>query len=290
MSTYKLVTDIILQKLNEGVIPWQKTWVCGLPCSCATGNIYRGVNLILLGLAEHTSKYWVTFNQAKKLKGYVKRNEKGSLIVFWNWRTKEEIEKLKAEGKIKNPARCFALPHWVYNLDQTEGLKAPNDDLGIEKKDKIKESEKIIAGFKNAPKIQHALQIQPSYMPEIDLINMPHLSQFKSANHYYSTLFHELIHSTGHKSRLDRKFESNESKSQIAYSFEELIAEIGAAFLCAVSGIENSKTIDDKASYIAHWKEFLKDDSTAFMRACSEAQKAIDYIQGVSFIEEKEAA
>lgn len=290
MKAYKLVTDAILQKLNQGVIPWHKTWVTGLPCSFVTGNAYRGVNVILLGLKEHTSKYWVTFHQAQKLKGYVRRKEKGSPVIFWHWRDEEEKRKLIAKGKAENPAPCFPFIHYVYNLDQTEGIEAPEGDLAVEKKDKLHEAEKLIAAFKNAPEIQSALQIEPKYMPTIDVIHMPHLSQFKSANHYYSVLFHELIHSTGHRSRLNREFESAESKSLSGYSFEELVAEIGSAFLCGACGIENLKTIEDQAAYIGHWQTFLKGDATAFMRACSEAQKAVDYIRGITFGEEKEAA
>jgi len=116
---------------------------------------------------------------------------------------------------------------------------------------------------------------------------MPHLSQFKSASHYYSTLFHELIHSTANSSRLDRDLSGRMGSP--SYSFEELVAEIGAAFLCAVSGIANERTIEDQGAYISHWQEFLQGDSTAFMRACSEAQKAVDYIRGLTPGEKIEA-
>ena len=112
---------------------------------------------------------------------------------------------------------------------------------------------------------------------------MPHLSQFQSADHYYSTLFHELVHSTGHGTRLSRELAGNDLKNITSYSFEELVAEIGAAFLCAFAGIKNERTIDDQSSYIAHWQTFLKEDPSAFMRACSEAQKAVDYIRGTQF-------
>lgn len=265
------------------MIPWRKTWVSGLPCSYATGKEYRGINIILLGLREHTSRYWISYKQASKLKGFVKRGEKGMPVVYWHWRDEEEKRKLIAIGKTSDPAPCTAFLFKVFNLEQTEGLKAREDDLQVSRKEKLAEVEKILSEFSSAPEIQHALQVTPCYYPTVDVIHMPYLSQFESANHYYSTLFHELIHSTGHASRLNRELRD-------AYSFEELVAEIGAAFLCAVCGIENVKTIEDQAAYIAHWQAFLEDDSTAFMRACSEAQKAVDYIRNVRFETEEQAA
>jgi antirestriction protein ArdC len=286
MNVYKIVTEQILEKLNNGVIPWRKTWANGLPASLGSGNEYRGINIVLLGLKDHTSRFWVTYKEAMRLKGCVRKGAKGSQIVFWKWRTEEEKELLKQNGKSHNPAPCIPFFFTVFNLEQTEGLTAPADDLKCERKEKIDSAEKVVESFCAKPAIGHGQFFKPSYCPPLDSIQMPHLSQFRSSNHYYSTLFHELVHSTGHSSRLDRDLKG--FSAQESYSFEELVAELGAAFLCAHAGIDNEKTIEDQSSYINHWQEFLKNDPSAFVRACSEAQKAVDYIRGIEF-EKKQA-
>ena len=231
----------------------------------------------------------MTFNEAKRLKGTIKKGSKGSKVVFWHWRTEEEREKLRLSGKAVSPAPCTPFIYSVFNLEATEGLTLPEDDLHVEKKEKLEEAEKMLGLFTSKPETQHELHLQPCYIPGADVIHMPHISQFKSAGHYYSTLFHELIHSTGHAARLNRELVSARDKLG-AYSFEELVAEVGAAFLCAITGVENERTIDDQSSYIAHWQSFLQADSGAFMRACSEAQKAVDFIRGVEPQALKEAA
>lgn len=280
MSIYKTVTEEILKKLSEGVVPWRRTWVNGIPCSFGSGKEYRGINIVLLGLRDHTSRYWVTYKEALRLKGFVRKGAKSAPVVFWKWRTDEEIEKLKRSGKSLSPAPCMPFLFRVFNLEQTDGLKVPENDLKLERKDRIEDAEKIFKSLKNPPRFGHGQHLCPCYIESADTIHMPHLSQFKSAGHYYSTLFHELIHATAHQSRLGRDVKGKMGSP--AYSFEELVAEIGAAFLCAVSGIANERTIEDQGAYISHWQEFLQGDSTAFMRACSEAQKAVDYIRGMS--------
>jgi antirestriction protein ArdC len=285
MNIYKMVTDQILGKLSEGVVPWRRSWAAGLPCSLGSGKEYRGINVILLGLRDHTSRYWVTYKEAVRLKGFVNKGARGARGVFWKWRTEEELAQLKAGGKT-NPAPCIPFLFSVFNLEQTGGLQAPSNDLKCERKEHIEEAEKIITAFSSMPSLAHGLHLQPCYVPLFDVIQLPHLSQFRSANHYYSTLFHEMVHATGHESRLNREMKGREEI--VSYSFEELVAEIGSAFLCGFCGINNDRTILDQSSYISHWQEFLKSDSTAFMRACSEAQRAVDFIRGVRFGAEQE--
>jgi antirestriction protein ArdC len=278
MNVYKLVTEQILEKLSLGQVPWKKTWVNGIPCSLGTGKEYRGINIVLLGLQDHTSCYWVTYKEAIRLKGFVKKGERSAPVVFWKWRTEDEIKKLKDSGKTLHPAPCIPFFFRVFNLEQTEGLTAPQNDISLERKDKLEAAEYLLETFKDRPSISHGQHLNPCYIESADAIHMPHLSQFKSAAHYYSTLFHELIHATGHESRLARVMTGKRGSPE--YSFEELVAEIGSAFLCAYTGVADEKTIEDQGAYIAHWQQFLRSDSTAFMRACSEAQKAVDYIRG----------
>ena len=281
MNLFQNVTETILAKLSQGVIPWRKTWAAGIPCSVGTKKEYRGINIILLGLCDHTSRYWVTYREALKLEGHVKKGAKGSRVIYWHWRSEEERQRLVDSGKTKAPAPCTPFISTVFNLEQTEGIERPRDDLHCERKGKLEQAEDFLAKLPpGTAEIAHGLHFAPSYAPLADVIHLPHLSQFESAEHYYSTLFHELVHSTGHPSRLNRLKAG--PRGGEAYSFEELVAELGAAFLCALTGIDNQRTISEQAAYIHGWKEFLKTDPGCFMRAASEAQKAVDYLRGVT--------
>jgi len=231
MNLYQNVTETILTKLSEGVIPWRKTWAGGIPCSVGTKKEYRGINIILLGLRDHTSRYWVTYKEALRLKGNVKKGAKGSKVIYWHGRSDEERQRLVDSGKTKSPAPGTPFLSTVFNLEQTEGIESPGDDLNCERKGKLEQAEDFLAKLPaDSAEIAHGVHYAPSYAPLGDLIRLPHLSQFESAEHYYSTLFHELIHSTGHPSRLARLQEG--PRGGEAYSFEELVAELGAAFLC----------------------------------------------------------
>lgn len=279
MNLYQTVSETILTKLSEGVIPWRKTWTAGIPCSVGSKKEYRGINIILLGLHDHTSRYWVTYTEALRLEGHVKKGAKGSKVIYWHWRTPEERERLIDSGKSKNPARCTPFISTVFNLEQTEGIERPADDLTCERKGTLATAEDFLGKLPPAPEVSHGTHFSPCYVPSVDLIRLPHLSQFESAEHYYSTLFHELVHSTAHPSRLNRLQQG--PRHVEAYSFEELVAELGAAFLCALTGIDNQRTISDQAAYIHGWRDFLSSDSGAFLRAASEAQKAVDFLRGI---------
>ena len=278
MNIFQTVSETILAKLSEGIVPWRKPWVAGLPCSVGSRKEYRGINIILLGLRDHTSRYWVTYKEAVRLQGHVKKGAKGSKVIYWHWRTEEERQRLVDSGKTKSPAPCVPFLSTVFNLEQTEGLPLPDDDLGCERKGRLEGAENFLSKLPSGAGVTHGSHYSPCYIPSADEIRLPHLSQFESAEHYYSTLFHELIHSTGHPSRLNRL--QKESSGINAYSFEELVAELGAAFLCAITGIGNQRTISEQAAYIQGWKEFLQSDAGCFVKAAAEAQRAVDYLRG----------
>lgn len=282
MNLFQSVSETIVSKLSQGVIPWRKTWAAGLPCSVGTQKEYRGINIILLGLCDYTSRYWVTYKEALRLKGYVQKGSKGSRVIYWHWRTPEERQRLIDTGKATSPAPCTPFLSTVFNLEQTEGITPPGNDLNCQRKGKLDKAEAFLATLPTGgPTVSHGVHFAPCYRPSSDAIQLPHLSQFQSAEHYYSTLFHELVHSTGHPARLNR-IQAGQRELE-AYSFEELVAELGAAFLCALTGIENQRTIEEHAKYIHGWQEFLRSDPGCFMRAASEAQKAVDFLRGVAF-------
>jgi antirestriction protein ArdC len=234
------------------------------------------LNAVALG--KYDSNYWLTFNQAAGLKGNVKKGEKGTPVIFWKFL---EIEKDGEKDHI--PLLRY---YTVFNVLQCEGIDYPRPEAVTEFK-AIDNAESLIKGFINPPKIQHSITGGAFYSPSQDLINLPNRELFNSPPEYYCTAFHEMTHSTGHESRLDR-FDKN-SPARFGgqdYSKEELIAELGAAMLCGISGI--SVTLENSAAYIQSWLKALKDDKTLIVYASGKAQKAADHIRNIKPYEKDE--
>jgi antirestriction protein ArdC len=282
-DAYAAVTDRIIAALEEGVVPWEKPWVSvqgEWPTSLQTGKPYRGVNVWLLSIESmlkgYTSPYWVTFKQAKERGGNVKAGAKGTTVVLFKpvVKTTENDEGEEVED------RFWLLRNYtVFNLDQTEGIEMPEAEP-LPERDPIEACEAIVNGFLFGPTISHGGN-RACYSPSLDSVRMPKMGQFDSSESYYGTLFHELAHSTGHESRLNRAemilpkpFGSED------YSKEELIAEMSAAMLSGIAGIE--VPIERHAGYIQHWLKVLKDDKKLVVQAASKAQKASDLILGVT--------
>jgi len=246
-----------------------------MPCNLISGKEYRGMNVFLLGSQGYASRYWLTFNQANKLGGHVKRGEQSSIVTFWHIGE----EKIKADGSKTRP---FLLRYYrVFNVCQTEGIA---EKLGLGESARpvasIEECEAIVAGMPNRPKFEQSDRAW--YQPSTDSVGMPAHGLFTSAEEYYSTLFHELTHSTGHASHIGREgIEILNTFGSESYSKEELVAEMGAAMLCGVTGIAPA-TLQNSAAYLKTWIGRLKSDSRLLMSAASAAQKAADYIRGES--------
>ncbi len=269
-KVYEYVTERIIKLLEEGTVPWKKPWKNGLPINYITRKPYRGVNLFLLpGGGEY-----LTFKQVQKLGGKIKKGAKAHMVVFWKQVGYEE-EKLNDDGETEIVIRTLPILRYykVFSLSDTEGIPSK-----LEKFDNnpIKEAEKVLNGFKEVP-IYHR-ENSAYYEPMKDYINLPTFDQFENAELYYSTAFHEMVHSTGHESRLAR-FKSTDSHifGSETYSFEELVAELGASMLSGTVGIEEY-TINNSAAYISGWLSRLRDDKTLIVKAAGKAQKACDYI------------
>lgn len=280
MNVYELVTSKIIERLEEGVIPWRKCWTSGPAKSLTTGKEYRGINSVLLGMREYSSRYWVTFKQAKKVGGNVKKGEKATPVVYWHWRTPDEMARLKADGKAAAPAPCYPFLAFVFNLDQTEGVERPADDVPARRNSPLEEAQRIVAEMPKRPRIRHSASFNPCYNAAHDVVDMPNLGQFEDAEHYFSALYHELCHATGAKGRLNRFEKSDGESREERYGFEELVAELGAAFLSATCGLDNSSRLDDASAYVAGWLKALRDDKKLLLQAASAAQKAADFILG----------
>ncbi len=274
-SVYQIVTEKIIEKLESAVVPWRKPWRTECPANLISQREYNGLNRILLASDGFSSRFWLTFNQCQKLGGSVKHGEKSSIVTFWkrNTYTKKNQETGDDETRQGFLLRYFR----VFNLDQTEGIK---EALGLtespERVPNIGVCDAIVRDMPSRPPIvasDHAW-----YSPIADQVGIPAREKFTSSEEYYSTLFHELVHSTGHKSRLHREqFDNPVRFGSESYSKEELVAELGASMLCGVSGI-SPRVLDNSASYLHSWIARLRGDSRLIVSAASHAQKAADFI------------
>jgi antirestriction protein ArdC len=273
-SVYGIITSRIVEELEKGQVPWRKPWRTLPPVNLISKKPYRGINVFLLALQGYGSQYWLTFNQAKQLGGNVQKGEHGTKIVFWKFDT---YETETADGETEDRKTAFLRYYTVFNLEQTEGLKAL---LTLPPAFPSESAEEIANGMPNPPAFEQGFQA--AYISSRDTVTMPSRTAFDSQAEYYSTLFHELTHSTGHAKRLAREgFDKPQAFGSDSYSREELIAEMGSAMLCGVAGIEQT-TIANSLAYLQSWIARLKSDSKLVISAASAAQKAADYIRGES--------
>lgn len=273
MNVYEKITEQILAQLEKGTVPWRKPWRTALPKNLVSGKPYRGINTLMLGVQGFGSAYWATFRQAEKLGGTVKKGEHGTLVVFTNWF--EVVDKKTGEEK-EVP---FLKSYVVFNLAQTTGIEAPAEEQKAPVSP-IALCEEVVSGMADKPRIGFDGGSRAYYSPLTDSVHLPAQTRFESAEGYYGTLFHELVHSTGHAKRLARKGVAQVSGfGTESYSQEELVAEIGAAFLCGTNGIDTGN-VENSASYIAGWLKSLKDDRKLVVVAAAQAQRAVDYITG----------
>ena len=282
MNVYKITTDQIIEKLQEGTIPWHMPWSADGPRNLISDKPYRGINVFLLGSLGYMSPYWLTFKQAQSLGGHVNKGEKGTPVVFWKRYSKMETD--PDTRKVKE-ARRFVLRYYrVFNIEHCTlpPEEIPQADPTTKEFDPIPKAESVVEAMPNAPEITHQSQ-RACYSPLLDVVNMPRPESFDTPENYYSTLFHELTHSTGHESRLNRKGITDPVHfGSHSYSKEELIAEMGAAFLSGHCGIED-RILDNSAAYINGWLGRLRNDPKLVVMAAAKAQKSSDYIQGVKY-------
>jgi antirestriction protein ArdC len=271
MNVYEIVTSRIIEALNRGVVPWRCPWTVEAPRNLVSGREYRGVNVLLLQSAAYSSPYWLTFKQARDLRGSVKRGEHGCPVIFWKVSDEET-----SSGKVE---KSFLLRYFtVFNVAQTEGIEAPATS-SRKPFDPIVACEQVVTSYPSPPGLEHGGG-RACYSPSLDRVQIPAREQFNSGAEYYSTLFHELTHSTGAATRLSRKgvidpirFASHD------YAFEELVAECGSAFLAAHAGI-STDVLPNSAAYIASWAKKLRSEPRWIVEAAAQASKAADLVLG----------
>jgi antirestriction protein ArdC len=295
-TVYEIVTARVLDLLEHGTVPWRAGWTSsgmGQPRSATTGKAYRGINNLLLAMATQKAGYrndgWITFRQAKELGASVRKGEKGSLCIFW--RVLEGGSTQSADDRDGDDTgnesdqrgrRRFVLRYYtVFNVEQCEGLPARfNADPDVSPQRRIVPCEQIVSGFCGGPRIEHGFNAA-SYSPAQDRVAMPAPGAFRTPEDYYATLFHELTHASGHPNRLARLSPTDAPArfGSADYSREELVAEMGSAFLCAEAGI-SCATIENQAAYVAGWVKALQGDARAVVIAASQAQRAADHVLG----------
>jgi antirestriction protein ArdC len=282
-NVYEVITERIIKQLESGTAPWHKPWKArgksGLPRNLVSGREYRGINVWTLLSSGYASPCWLTFRQARQLDGHVRQGEVGSPIVYWKFGRRE----VEDGDEIMEKRSVLCLYYTVFNVEQCEGLKIrPAEPTENQPQvQPIQACEQIVANWRGKPVIKHGGDFA-SYSKILDYVQMPERTCFDIGEEYYSTLFHELTHSTGHPARLNRSSLTDfERFGDHNYSREELVAEMGAAFLAGYCGIEN-RTIHNSAAYLANWLKALKNDSRIVLVAASQAQKAADLILGVT--------
>lgn len=284
-SVYEVVTDRILEKLEQGTVPWHKPWAAGgSPQNLVSGREYRGVNVFLLGSQGFSSPYWLTFKQAKTLGGSVRKGERSTPVVFWKWIARETENPETGQTETENVplVRYYSL----FNAEQCDDINHARLEAKQEEPEPfspIESAERIVASYPKAPSISEDGRDAAYYRPSTDSIHTPKRETFDSESTYYATLFHEMAHSTGHESRLARPGITNPIRhASHDYSQEELVAEMGAAFLLAEAGIDAQGLMDNSAAYVASWLKALRNDKKLVVFAGAQAQRAVDHILGRS--------
>jgi antirestriction protein ArdC len=287
LDVYQIINNRIMELLEQGTVPWKQPWTsAGVPRNLFTQRPYRGINFWLLLSLQYESNAFLTWDQIKTIGASVKKDEKGHIVVFWK-NVKKNPEELDDNGK---PKTVSILRYYkVFNISQCRDIPErllPEKEVVPLDFNPIHECEAILSTIPNPCEIRSKEQ-KAYYHVEGDYINMPKKKSFKTVEAYYSTLFHEMVHSSGSEKRLGRPgvTEMNEFGSD-AYSMEELIAEIGTAYLCSVTGIAQAE-FENSAAYIKGWLTNFKNDKRFIVKAAAQAQKAVDYLLGASTQEDE---
>ncbi|GAB4039897.1 MULTISPECIES: zincin-like metallopeptidase domain-containing protein [Spirosoma] len=282
VDIYQKITNLFIEKIEEGVNPWNKTWsTAGLaPQNYFTKTTYQGINLFLLALTPYDVPFFCTFNQVKAQGGKIRAGAKSLPVVYWNV-VDSKTETVTRDGKEEPKKNSFIKYYNVFNVRDVEGIDfvIPQLTVAQQKNRTIAVCENLVASMPKAPLIRHTNKNAAYYVPSADYVNMPDLEQFTCSAEYYKVLFHELTHATGHQSRLNREGVTQLCRfGSTNYSKEELVAELGASFLSTFTGIASPELLDNAAAYLKGWLRPLKEDKKFIFWAAKEAQKAVQFI------------
>ena len=299
VNVYEIVTERIIEGLKEKGLSWFRPWVSPsghyeAPINNSTGKAYRGINVFLLGSVATVEGYahneWITYKQATAKGGQVIKGSKSTMVVYWNiaykfdgkfYPNKKALEKAGLTEDMKGVEKLFTPKYFnVFNIAQCEGIepirKATATPAEPSVFEDIESAEAVYEGYNGKPSLNHGGD-KAYYQPSAHHVQMPPKANFVTPDDYYKTLFHELVHSTGHKDILNRKtlVESNGFGS-VTYSKEELVAEIGSEFLVALTGITPKDDGRNAQAYINGWVKYLKNHPKEIMGASTQAVKAVE--------------
>lgn len=293
-DVYKMITDRMLEAIErDGALPWVKPWdtVKGVnQCNGVSGRPYSGINMFLLSMTDFESNYWYSFKQLQEAGGKLKEGARATQVVFW--KRLKVTEKDEQTGAMEAKVIPLLRYYNVFNLDQIEGITPKQFTVPNPEAKPIELCENIVQDYVERCglfQLQTKVSDRAFYAPALDLVQVPKIEQFKTVEQYYSVLFHELGHSTGHKSRLNRKEIVNGTMfGDMDYSLEELVAELTAAFVCAEAGISNETTERSSKAYLKNWYEALKGDRKMFVTASARASKSANLILNKQFVEQED--
>jgi antirestriction protein ArdC len=280
VDVYKIVTDRIIALLEQGIVPWRRPWTGNFPTNYDSGKEYQGINTLMLGGSalcnNYSSPYWLTYRQAQKHGGNVKQGEHGSIVV---WK-ESGFNKVKNKDGTEGLKPYFYMKYFtVFNLEQCQGVPEKHPPTSKIDMDKgiIERCEAVISNMPRPPAIVRG-QIA-AYLPIKDVIELPSMEYFESLEAYFAVMYHELTHSTGAQSRLARPGVTSHSQfASHKYGYEELIAEMGSAYLCARAGIDCPMITENSAAYVGSWLRTLKADKMVLLKAAGKSTAAVDYI------------
>lgn len=273
-NVYQIVTDRIIEQLEQGVIPWHKPWT-GVRNKAFNRVSRKPYSLLNQMLLKHDGEY-ASFKQWTDLGGKIRKGEKAEIIVFWKML---EVEEENKDGELEKKVIPYLRYISVFHISQVDGVKPL--ETPFHEVEPIADADKIIIDYitREAINFNEQASNEAYYSPNRDTVVVPMKEQYQHINEYYSTTFHELIHSTGHKKRLNRLETSTvASFGSETYSKEELVAEIGSATLLNILEIETQRTFTNSVAYIQNWLIVLRNDNRFIISASSQAKKAIDYI------------
>lgn len=292
-DVFQIITDLIISKLDAGYIPWKKPWsTFGEAKNYITKKPYKGINSLILNCYDFDKPYYLTFKQATVLGGNVKKGSKSIPVVFWNFTYTDKItgKKIKESELLNYPLEQISKSSYlkyysVFNVADIENIDFVFPSIESKINDKISACEEIVNQMPQRPEIKITSKDRAYYSPCADYVHMPEMKFFDNSEFFYSVLFHELVHSTGHPRRLNRKeLVKMAAFGSESYSKEELTAEIGAAFLCGYAEIA-IQTITESAAYVQSWIKVLKNDKKFLFEAAARAQNAADFIRNVKYNE-----
>lgn len=275
MNVYEMVTERIIEQLENGVIPWQKPWT-GTKSGAYNRVSRKPYSILNQMILQHSGEY-ATFKQWTEAGGHIRKGEKSEIVTFWKIQLIEEEEEDGTKAKKQIPMLRY---YHVFHISQVDGVE-PKEKIELQELEPIEEAERVKREYMDREhlKIYEKITDKAFYTPTFDYIEIPCKEQYKNVEEFYSTLFHEMIHSTGYYKRLNRlESGANAGFGSETYSKEELTAEIGSAMILNRLGIETEKTFKNSSAYIQNWLQVLKNDNKFIISASSRSEKAVKYI------------